>query len=274
MASGIWHLASGIALIAVSLAANRAEAILVCGLTPAQVNSVDAYYGLEGSFNDFAYYLEAPFDCERYGEACFLMGEYGAHTLSCDVWDMLLAHEPLEDIAAFIEVEADYHMEQWEALRFPNGIPDDHPFWGSPTPPPPASCVGHKGYAMSGDSLYKAWGKSYAYWLAAPYFAIGGRARAYERATPSSSWRRDPDATVTAVATYSSTSGSTVCTSTPESATDTDGNVYVQEWIIALVGFPTMLWESVETVSSTTYGGYPLSVTTCKTALWQDLTCL
>lgn len=79
----------------------------VCGLTAAQVADIIGHYELEPDGPAMSAALEAPFNCEAYGQLCQVAGSpQKAHNYACDVWLNMEAHVPLVEVqsAAVITV--------------------------------------------------------------------------------------------------------------------------------------------------------------------------
>ena len=121
--------------------------------------------------------LSEPFDCSRFGDLCDEVGFENAKQVIRSTWNMAHSRVPFAQIDEAMSSQIDELHEQWLNERFPEGIPDDSPFWGeigtsSPLENPqlnragklavswPLTCEGKTSTKTSGDKKYRIRQKS------------------------------------------------------------------------------------------------------------------
>jgi hypothetical protein len=244
-------------LLAIGLATPDASAAYVCGLTSTQISTALTYYSSSIPLAMALDTLEAPFECANFGDLCSEVGQDRAEEFVCDRWYDAVAQKSAAVIQANGDADLVLMSEAWEAERWPQGIPDTSPAWGTlldSTDPAPTTCERIVTRKNSTDTL-RTRGKSY--WiLTVVYNQLGGSTKGYFYDTSSSRWKiQDPRVVVV--------SGTVSKTGCSDSIYDTDNDGWVADAAWGVFAFPYKHVNATHT-GSPTISTFP----TCNTAPW------
>jgi hypothetical protein len=237
------------------LTAADAHAGYICGLTESKISSVLSYYNSSITLNKAKDTMTAPFECSNFGGLCSEVGQDRAEDFVCARWAEAVAHQSTATIAANGDADLEQLGLEWEAERWPFGIPDDSPYWGlelGPTDPPPTTCETVVTRYNAGRTV-KVRGKSF--WvLTIAYNSIGvSTKRWYLKAN--GAWDRDG----TVVSSGTASKPSEGC-STGLYDSDTDG--WVADSVKGIFFFPYKEVDGSHTGTSVP------TFSTCNTAGW------
>ena len=263
----------------------------LCSLTQAQVQGVLTWYGSSYTYNDVVPYIASPLNCSTYGDLCEEVGATRANTFICDRWAELKNHVPTATVIANAAAQFEQMQEARIDELFPNGIPSDSPWWGTPmgggslasestdtgvnesdylvadtgewgdteedTSASLSSCE-KKTYAPPTGGTRRVRSKSW-YTMTLVYDDIGTNAKAYIYLTSDGKWHRDASGPVGV--SYDAYGG--LCS---DSGTKTDGDGKIGQTYSGVLMSPWVNFID----GNASYSPYGLTAHSCRNAIWSS----
>lgn len=185
----------------------------ICQLTQSEVEDILEDYQASETFQDVEPFILAPFDCPTYGSLCDMVGASHAPTFVCGRWDEARAGLSMETIRDNGIADLEAMTDAWFDERFPNGIGENHPWFGAVLPvgaPPPPSCPtkASRSHDASDGSSYILKGRAFVTNLGWLFREIGITTKMFKRSPGTSVFLRDYSAWVEVEGDFSSSSPS------------------------------------------------------------------
>lgn len=134
---------------------------LICGLTESEVESILYGYGATTTFQTELPWISAPFDCGSFGDLCNLVGPTAAEDFICAQWDQARDGVSATTATAAAESLLEELEQAWYDERFPDGVPNAHPWWGTFQGEPVSSCVTDSATAENDEKTRRVKGKAF-----------------------------------------------------------------------------------------------------------------